>query len=138
MPKRRIEEAAAAKQARIDRGEDVIVGVNKYRLDEHSPIDTLEVDNHAVRDGQIARLSKWPRDPRRGDVPAALTALDRGREDECQPARAGRRGGPRPRLVGRNLRARWKPSFGRYGTQPTPVVGIYGEGLRRGSALRCR
>src|SRR5690606_6215575 len=57
MPKRRIEEAAAAKQARIDRGEDVVIGVNKYPVGEHAPIDTLEVDNHRVREGQIARLA---------------------------------------------------------------------------------
>ena len=47
MPKQRIEEAAAAKQARVDQGEDVIVGVNKYRLDQEEQLDTLEVDNHA-------------------------------------------------------------------------------------------
>src|SRR5690606_14271281 len=57
MPKRLIEEAAAAKQARIDRGEDVVIGVNKYPLDVHAPIDTLEVDNHKVRDGQVARIA---------------------------------------------------------------------------------
>src|SRR3990167_7847242 len=58
MPKRLIEEAAAARQARVDRGEDVIIGVNKYPLDEHAPIDTLDIDNHKVRDGQVARIAK--------------------------------------------------------------------------------
>ncbi len=56
MPKLRIEEAAARRQARVDRGEDVIVGVNKYRLDEESDIDIRDVDNTSVRDQQIARL----------------------------------------------------------------------------------
>jgi methylmalonyl-CoA mutase len=55
-PKAMIEEAAAGRQARVDRGEDVIVGVNKYRLASEDQIETLEVDNHAVRDAQIARL----------------------------------------------------------------------------------
>ena len=58
LPKLRIEEAAAKKQARIDRGEDVIVGVNKYQIDEQDEVDILEVDNDAVRDSQIARLKQ--------------------------------------------------------------------------------
>jgi methylmalonyl-CoA mutase len=58
MPKLRIEESAARKQAAIDSGRDVIVGVNKYRLKEEAPIEVLDVDNTAVRKGQIARLEK--------------------------------------------------------------------------------
>ncbi len=53
VPKMRIEEAAARKQARIDAGKDTIVGVNKYRLEKEDPIEILEVDNTAVRDAQI-------------------------------------------------------------------------------------
>ena len=58
IPKLRIEEAAAKKQARIDRGEDVIVGVNKYRNDSVDEVDVLEIDNEQVRESQIARLEK--------------------------------------------------------------------------------
>src|ERR1700743_2189247 len=58
IPKLRIEEAAALRQARVDRGEDVIVGVNKFQLKDEAPIETLDVDNVAVRDSQIARLKK--------------------------------------------------------------------------------
>ncbi len=58
MPKLRIEECATRRQARIDRGDDVIVGVNKYRLEREEPIDVLEIDNTAVREAQIARLRK--------------------------------------------------------------------------------
>lgn len=57
MPKLRIEEAAAKKQARIDRGEDVIVGVNKYKIDNEDDMDTLEIDDDAVREAQLARLA---------------------------------------------------------------------------------
>jgi methylmalonyl-CoA mutase len=57
MPKLRIEECAARRQARVDRGDDVIVGVNKYVLDEHHEIEVLDVDNQAVREAQIARLA---------------------------------------------------------------------------------
>jgi len=56
IPKMRIEEAAARKQARIDANKDIIVGVNKYRLDKEDPIDILEVDNTAVREAQLKRL----------------------------------------------------------------------------------
>ncbi len=58
IPKMRIEEAAARKQARIDSGKDVIVGVNQYRLEKEEPIDILEVDNTAVRQSQLARLDQ--------------------------------------------------------------------------------
>ena len=58
IPKMKIEEAAARKQARIDSGKDIIVGVNKYRLDKEDPIEILDVDNTAVREAQIRRLQK--------------------------------------------------------------------------------
>jgi len=58
LPKMRIEEAAARKQARIDAHKDVIVGVNKYKLEKEDPIDTLDIDNAAVREAQLKRLDK--------------------------------------------------------------------------------
>lgn len=65
LPKMRIEESAAKRQARVDKGEDVVVGVNKYKLDDEAPIDILNIDNAKVRKGQIARLEKMRkhRDP---------------------------------------------------------------------------
>ncbi len=75
LPKMRIEEASARRQAHIDSGADVIVGVNKYRLDKEEPMEFLEVDNTAVREAQIARLQKLrsERDPDR--VEQCLAAL---------------------------------------------------------------
>ena len=58
MPKLRIEECAARRQARVDRGDDTIVGVNKYQLEEEGELDLLDIDNQAVRESQIARLDK--------------------------------------------------------------------------------
>ena len=58
IPKLRIEESAAKKQVRIDRGDDVIVGVNKYTLDQEDEVEILEIDNNAVRDSQISRLAE--------------------------------------------------------------------------------
>jgi len=73
LPKMKIEEAAARKQARIDRGEEVVIGVNKYQLAKEDDIDILEVDNDAVREAQVARLNKM-RETR--DADACQAALD--------------------------------------------------------------
>ncbi|MCI5706859.1 MAG: methylmalonyl-CoA mutase [Odoribacter sp.] len=75
LPKLRIEEAAARTQARIDSGEQTIVGVNKYRLDKEDPIDILEIDNTAVREAQIARLKELRANRNQAEVDAALEAI---------------------------------------------------------------
>ena len=75
VPKLRIEESAARKQARIDRGEDVIVGVNKYRPTQDTPVDVLDIDNAAVRESQIARLNKIKAERDTAAVQKALDAL---------------------------------------------------------------
>jgi len=75
LPKMRIEEAAARKQARIDSGKDIIVGVNKYRLEKEDPIDILEVDNSAVRLAQLERLAKLKKERDSSKVEAALAAI---------------------------------------------------------------
>ena len=77
VPKMRIEEAAARKQARIDSKVDTILGVNKYRLEKEDPIETLEVDNTTVREAQIARLKKLRAERNHAEVDAALAALTR-------------------------------------------------------------
>ncbi|MCR5822146.1 MAG: methylmalonyl-CoA mutase [Bacteroidales bacterium] len=75
VPKMRIEEASARKQSRIDSNVDTIVGINKYRLDHEDPIETLEVDNTAVRKAQIERLAKLRAERDTEAVNAALDAL---------------------------------------------------------------
>jgi methylmalonyl-CoA mutase len=75
LPKMRIEEAAARKQARIDSGKDTIVGVNKYAVDEKTDIELLEVDNTAVLKSQIARLEKLRKERNSDEVEAALSAI---------------------------------------------------------------
>jgi methylmalonyl-CoA mutase len=75
IPKMRIEEAAARRQAKIDSGQETIVGVNKYRLPKESPIDILEVDNTAVRQAQIKRLNKLRTERDEARVRAALNAI---------------------------------------------------------------
>lgn len=75
LPKMRIEEAAARKQARIDSGRDVIVGVNKYQTDEKTDIELLEVDNTAVRQAQLERLAKLKAERNNDDVQTALETI---------------------------------------------------------------
>ena len=75
IPKLRIEEAAAKKQAKIDSGQDVIVGVNKYQLKEEDPLHILEVDNEAVRNSQIERLTQLKANRNTTEVEKSLVAL---------------------------------------------------------------
>jgi methylmalonyl-CoA mutase len=161
MPKRRIEEAAAARAARVDRGETVIVGVNRYRKDEEDHLDILDIDNAKVRTGQIARIEKTRAGRDEAAARAALDALREGareipprneRGDQPQagggvdapgPSTASRspspfRGGmetnllalaiecARARCTLGEISAALEDVFGRYGTVPTPVEGIYG------------
>jgi methylmalonyl-CoA mutase len=126
MPKRLIEEAAAARQARVDKGEDVIVGVNKYKLANEDLLETLEVDNDLVRQGQIGRLAKMRSTRDEAACQAALAALTDGAKG----------GGNLLALAVNAARARaslgeisdaMEAVFGRYNTTPTPVKGIYGS-----------
>ncbi len=75
LPKMRIEEAAARKQAKIDSGTETIVGINKYRLEHEDSIDTLEVDNTAVRESQIKRLKELRANRNEADVQRCLDAI---------------------------------------------------------------
>jgi methylmalonyl-CoA mutase len=126
MPKRLIEEAAAARQARVDKGEDVIVGVNKYKLATEDHLETLEVDNDMVRQGQIARLAKMRASRDEAACQAALSALTEGSKSGGNVLALA--------LVAARARASlgeisdaMEAVFGRYGTTPTPVSGIYGS-----------
>jgi methylmalonyl-CoA mutase len=124
-PKAMIEEASAARAARVDRGEDVIVGVNKYRLAEQDPIEILDIDNVAVREGQIARINRVKAGRDEATCQAALEALRAGAKGkdnllalavDCARARA---------TLG-EISSAMEDVFGRYATSPTPVSGIYG------------
>ena len=80
LPKMRIEEAAARKQARIDARKDIIVGVNQYCLEKEDPLDILEVDNTAVREAQLARLKKLRAGRNEADVQQSLDAITKACE----------------------------------------------------------
>ena len=125
-PKAMIEEAAAGRQAAVDKGDAVIVGVNKYRLAEEDAMETLDIDNAMVRDGQIKRLEKMRADRDEAACQAALKALTEG-------AKAGGNvlalavDAARQRASLGEISDAMEAVFGRYETRPTPVKGIYGK-----------
>ncbi|MEY4619884.1 MAG: methylmalonyl-CoA mutase, partial [Pseudomonadota bacterium] len=126
MPKRLIEEAAAARQARVDKGEDVIVGVNKYRLETEDQLDTLEVDNDFVRQGQIARLAAMRASRDEAACQAALNALTEGAKSGANLL-ALAVDAARARATLGEISDAMEAVFGRYATTPVPVQGIYGS-----------
>ena len=125
MPKLRIEETAARRQADIDRGTEVIVGVNKYRKDCEDPIDILDVDNVKVREAQIARIAatKAARDQAACD--AALTELSRRAEEGGNLLEAAVEAARARATVGEISMAMEK-SFGRHRAEVKTLAGVYG------------
>jgi methylmalonyl-CoA mutase len=125
MPKLRIEESAAKRQAMIDRGDEVIVGVNKYRLAEEDPIDILDIDNAAVRDAQVARLTEI-RDTRDAAAcEAALTELSRCATEGGNLLEAAVEAARARASVGEISMAMEK-AFGRHRAEVKTLAGVYG------------
>ena len=124
-PKAQIEEAAAAKQASVDRGETVIVGVNKYRRDKEDEIDTLDIDNHKVRQSQIARLQDVRAKRDEFASRAALDALARGAAQREGNLLALAVEAARHDATLGEISAAMEDAYGRYDTMPKPVRGVY-------------
>jgi len=124
-PKAMIEEASAARAARVDRGEDVIVGVNKYRLADQAELDILDVDNHAVRDAQIARINKVKAGRDEAACQAALDALREGARGKANLLALAVDAARKRATLG-EISLAMEDVFGRFGTNPTPVKGVYG------------
>jgi len=136
MPKLRIEEAAARKQARIDRGDDVIVGVNKYRAEAADNVEILEIDNAAVRDSQIARLQKVREQRDEGSVEAIL-------EDIYQCAASGEGNllelaieAARRRATVGEISFAMEREFGRFNARAQTVSGVYGAAFQEDEEWR--
>jgi methylmalonyl-CoA mutase len=126
LPKHRIEEAAAARAAKVDTGETVIVGVNHYQPGEEDEHDILEVDNAKVRASQIARIEKVRGSRDEAKVRAALDALEKGARDDANLL-ALSVDAARERATLGEISDALERAFGRYGTKPEPVRGIYGK-----------
>ncbi|MGC8203802.1 methylmalonyl-CoA mutase [Aliiroseovarius sp. PTFE2010] len=125
MPKLRIEETAAKRQAMIDRGEEVIVGVNKYRKDQEDPIDILNVDNVAVRESQIARLEKMRATRDQAACDAALAELTRRAKEGGNLLEAAVEAARARASVGEISMAMEK-EFGRHRAEVKTLAGVYG------------
>lgn len=126
LPKHRIEEAAAARAAKVDTGETVIVGVNRYRLENELEVDILEVDNARVRAGQIARLEKTRAARNEEKVRAALQALEDGARGDANLLELSV-AAARERATLGEISDALERAFGRYHTTPEPVRDIYGK-----------
>ena len=127
LPKRRIEEAATRKQASIDKGDTVIVGLNKYRLETEDEIDILEIDNTAVRKSQIERLKKI-RASRDGKAcEAALAALERVAETGAGNILGVAVEAARARATVGEISDALEKAFNRHKAVPEVVSGVYAE-----------
>jgi methylmalonyl-CoA mutase len=134
VPKLRIEEAAARRQARIDRGQDVIVGVNRFKSDGDEPVEARDIDNRAVRDRQIARLNavKVGRDAQA--VATALADLTKGA--------AGNGNLLELAIVAARVRATvgeisdaLERAFGRHRAEVRSISGVYGQAFEGDNAF---
>ncbi|WP_299769410.1 methylmalonyl-CoA mutase [uncultured Tateyamaria sp.] len=125
MPKLRIEEAAAKRQAMIDRGDEVIVGVNKFRLEKEDEIDILDIDNAAVRDSQIARLTRIRAERDEEACQAALDALSAVAAADGNLLEAAVNAARARATVGEISMAMEK-EFGRHRAEVKTLAGVYG------------
>ena len=125
-PKLAIETAAAIRQARIDRGEEVIVGVNRYRVDEAHPIEVREIDNARVRDEQVARLGEIRQ---RRDPAAVETALSGLRSAAAGTGNllAAAIAAARARATLGEISSAMEDVFGRHAAVTRVISGVYGE-----------
>ena len=126
MPKLRIEAAAARRQARVDRGEEVVVGVNRYRLEQADPIDVLSIDNSAVRDQQLKRLASVK--DKRDDIGckkalSELTEAARGSRNLLEAAVTA----ARARATVGEMSSALEQVYGRYTAETRTISGVYGS-----------
>ena len=125
MPKLRIEETAATRQAMIDRGDEVIVGVNKYRKEKEDPIDILDVDNVKVRDGQVKALERIRASREQAACDAALDELTRRASEGGNLLEAAVEAARARATVGEISMALEK-EFGRHRAEVKTLAGVYG------------
>ena len=130
IPKIRIEEAAARKQARIDSGQDIIVGVNKYRLEQEDAITTLEVDNQTVRNSQIAQLKTLKANRNKDAVTQALDKLTEAARSGEENLLALAVNAARERATLGEISDALEAVFGRYKAQIKSFSGVYSKEIK--------
>ncbi len=130
MPKLRIEEAAAKRQARVDRAEDIIVGVNKYRPSEATHVDVLDIDNSKVREAQIARLNAMKAKRDGAKARAALDALRTAAKDGTGNLLALAVDAMRARCSVGEVSSALEDVFTRHKAEVRSIAGVYGAAYR--------
>lgn len=136
IPKLRIEEAAAKKQARIDSSQDIIVGVNKYRLEEEDPISTLEVDNQTVRNSQIERLNRIKSERNTKKVNAALLKLTEAAKTNQENLLSLAIEAARERATLGEISDALEVAFGRYKAQIKSFSGVYSKEIKDNESFK--
>ncbi|RNC84846.1 MAG: methylmalonyl-CoA mutase [Winogradskyella sp.] len=136
IPKLRIEEAAARKQARIDSGQDIIVGVNKYRLEEEDPLHILEVDNQTVRLQQIERLDSIKANRNAEEVKTALLKLTKAAKTGENNLLALAVDAARKRATLGEISDALEEEFGRYKAQIKSFSGVYSKEIKDDSSFK--
>lgn len=136
IPKMRIEEAAAKKQAKIDSGQDVIVGVNKFRLKEEDPIHTLEVDNEAVRKSQIERLQHIKATRNNEEVKKSLANLTSAAKNETENLLDLAIKAARNRATLGEISDALEVVFGRHKATHKTISGVYSKEIKDDSLFK--
>jgi methylmalonyl-CoA mutase len=136
IPKIRIEEAAARKQARIDSGQDIIVGVNKYRLKEEDPLHILEVDNQTVRNQQIERLNRIKSERNNNKVKVALSKLTEVARSKEGNLLALAVEAARERATLGEISDALEAEFGRYKAQIKSFSGVYSKEIKNDESFK--
>ena len=136
IPKLRIEEAAARRQARIDSGKETIVGLNKYRLEKEDPLEILDIDNSAVRESQVARLKRLRAERDNDATNSALAALT-----ECAESGHGNLleravEAARQRATLGEISDAMEKVFGRYRAKIRSISGVYGKEFGDNSTMK--
>lgn len=136
IPKMRIEEAAARKQAKIDSGKDVIVGVNRYKAIEEKPLDILDIDNTAVRESQIRRLQELKKNRNNSDVNYALDAITKCAEGGEGNLLALAVDAARKRATLGEISYAMEKVFGRYQATIRSISGVYSSEIEDDSDFK--
>ncbi|MFT7591173.1 MAG: methylmalonyl-CoA mutase, partial [bacterium] len=131
VPKMRIEESAARKQAKIDNGEDVIVGVNRFQTDQKSKIDILEIDNDKVRENQISRIHKLKSERDENAVSSALLALTNGARSQTDNLLELAVHAAKLRATLGEISSALESVYGRYQAVTNSVSGVYSKEVKK-------
>ena len=125
LPKMRIEEAAAKKQAKIDAGKDLIIGVNAYQLEEETEIETREVDNSEVRENQIKRLKKLKLERNNAEIKLTLAKLEDAARSNNENLLAIAIEAARKKATLGEISLALENAFGRYKAKMNSISGVY-------------